>query len=127
MTTHLDYPPAGSLEGIVRCIEAYRRRVSSHSLLSFELFLLVAERNPISPTDLCRTLDLARGVVSGAIATIGEGSPSYRRTTDPPPRLISSVMHPANAAAKLLGLTPKGSHLAAEMRAMLGKVPGELE
>jgi DNA-binding MarR family transcriptional regulator len=113
-----------SLENLVRSIEAYRRYVPSCSLLSFEMFLVIAARGPIIPLEISRAMGVPQGVVSTALTTIGEGGPSYRRESSPPPGIVSSVMHPADARSKLFALTPKGNQLVAEMRAALGAQQG---
>lgn len=113
-------PREVSLETLFRSVEVYRRYTDSKSLLFFEMFVLVAARAPIGPTDIAKALDVDQATVTGGMSTLGEkrtGLPDRYRN---PAALVSFVEHPADARKKLVGLTPRGSQLVAEMRAIRG-------
>lgn len=108
-----------TLEALTRAIDIYRRDVPTYSLLTFELFLMIASRHPISPGELARKLNIAQGVVTGAVNNIAEDSPGYRRAAPEAAVLVSRVVSPEDARQRLYGLTSKGGQLAAEMLAAI--------
>ena len=109
-----------SLERLFRAVEVYRRYTDSHSILFFEMFLLVASRTPIGPTEIARLLDTPQAVVTGGLSTLGEKRAGLPERYVNPANLVSLVDHPADARKRLAGLTPKGGQLVAELRAALG-------
>lgn len=109
-----------SLENLFRSAEVYREYVRSNSLLSFEMFLLIASRAPIMSWQIAELLRVPQGTVSGGLRNLGEGSPKFRRPADAPHGLISVFEHPEDARMKLITPTQRGSELVLKMRAAMG-------
>lgn len=109
-----------SLDALYRAIEVYRRYTDSKSLLFFEMFVLIASRNPVGPTEIANAIGSSQAVVTGALQSLGEKRSGLPERYRDPAALVSFVVHPADARKKLIGLTAKGSQLVVKMRAALG-------
>lgn len=122
-------PPSAPLENpfsneprfemLYRAVEVYRRHCRSTSLLTFQMFLLVAARAPITAKQIAKAIDCTEATVSVALGNLGEGSPNFGKEMGEPLDLVSRVDDPEDARRKLTALTDKGSVLAAQMRATL--------
>lgn len=112
-------PREVSLEALFRVVETYRRYADSKSLLHFEMFVLVAARTPIVPSEIATALDVDQATVTGGLSTLGEKRAGLPPRYVNPANLVSLVDHPADARKRLARLTPKGSQLVAELRACL--------
>lgn len=100
-----------SLENVFRAIETYRTYSPSHSLLIFEMFLLIASRGPIGPTEIARAIHIPQPIASTGLDTLDFGG--RRLAAIEAPLLVARVDHPEDARQKLAVLTPRGSQLVA--------------
>lgn len=102
--------PVATLESAMRCLTTYRRYTRGSSALALQTFLLIANRGPLSATNIAQALGRRPSSIASTLAIVCEGL-----------GLATSVEHPADARVKLLGLTPKGTQVMATMQNALGK------
>lgn len=108
-----------SVEPVLRCLQMYREEVPSHSLLYFQMFLLVATRSPIAQVSIAEQIGIPEAMVSDGIGSLSNGGRRFPERYGSPPALVERTSHPIDARSKLVGLSPKGYRLVARMEAAL--------
>lgn len=110
-------------EATLRSVSIYRRYVPNRSLPFFEMFLLVAARRQIRPSDIANILGKRQPSISAAMDNLGKGGRAlagfginFGLGAD----VLGFAPDPTEHRAKLVELTERGRELAAEMQTVLG-------
>lgn len=112
-----------TIEQLFRAIEVFREGRDRCSVLHVAMFLLIASRSPISPSDMKAPLGLSMSSVSTALARLIDYSRSGHEAE--PLGLITLDRHPRDTRTKLAFLTPAGRELVERMCAALGMQDGD--
>lgn len=107
------------LPKMVRAIEAFRQLNKDMLANEMMAFLLVAERNGISMTELQDVLDLSKAATSRNVNFLSQHGANSRDGL----KLVITTENPENRRQKLVHLTPRGKALKRQIESLLDAAP----